>query len=176
VAFGWPREASERATRPNGRAYLTVGGLEEFMVSDMQHMADTLRRDFPTLAIGSRAFPDETHASVVPGALSRALRFLYGDYGAPEVALSRADVAAYAGEWRSADGTRITLRPAGTGLSLRIALGEIITDLPLVALSRDRLFSRRTDATITAERDPAGRVVALRTRLTGSEQRFARVR
>lgn len=68
------------------RIFMAVGAMESdsLMVQPLQQMAVALRsHDFPGLALQSVVFPDEYHGSMVPGAMSRALRFLYSPLAAP---------------------------------------------------------------------------------------------
>ena len=116
VAFSWIPSAVARPVRPNGRAYVTVGAYEAaMMVSPMERLVTTLRTTFPQLAVGSQVFPEETHASVIGGALGRSLRFLYGSYGRPTITLSPADRDAYVGTWHTSAEKEIVIAPVGAG-------------------------------------------------------------
>jgi len=66
------------------RLFLSVGVLEEGagppynMVSNLEKLGQKLlAREYPGLKLSHTVFPDETHASVFPGSLSRAVRALF---------------------------------------------------------------------------------------------------
>jgi uncharacterized protein len=167
TAWKWVPPATKASTQPQGRAFLTVGGLEGFMVTDMKRLADTLRRRFPTLQSDSRVYDGESHVTVMSLAVSNALRYLYSDYGTPKIAMTPALAASYAGRWRSSNGQAIELRARGARLDLSLQLsGQTITST-VEAESRDRLFLPTFGSIITAERDGAGKVVRLRFNVLG---------
>jgi hypothetical protein len=67
------------------RLFLAVGALEEadgapyWPVSGLADLAATLRaRNYPGLRMTQHVFPDEHHMSVLPGAVSRGLRTVFG--------------------------------------------------------------------------------------------------
>lgn len=75
---------ARRASDLEARLYLAVGGLEEVpdpaarMVSNLYELDAVLRaRAYPSLQARLEVLPDESHMSVFPAALSRALRSLY---------------------------------------------------------------------------------------------------
>lgn len=144
------------------------------MVAPAKRMATELTRSFPALRVASQVYPDESHGSVVGGALSRAMRFLYGDFGRPTVTLPVAARAEYSGEWTSPAFT-IHLKPAGTGVQLALAFsGQILTDT-LYAASRDTLFSAGAAASqFVAVRDATGKITALKGRLLGPTMEYVR--
>lgn len=167
TAWKWVVPAVKASTQPQGRAFLTVGGEEGFMVTDMKGLADTLRRRFPKLQSASRVYTGESHVTVISGAVSNALRYLYSDYGTPKIAFTPALAASYVGKW-SAAGTSIDLRRKGAGLDLTLELsGQKITST-VEAITRDRLFVPTLGSVITAERDGAGKIVHLRLNLLGA--------
>jgi predicted alpha/beta superfamily hydrolase len=70
------------------RLFLGVGGLEEAhdpeskMVSSVYEMESRLRsRGYPSLSMDFHVFPDETHMSVYPAAVSRGLVSVFGGHG-----------------------------------------------------------------------------------------------
>ena len=138
------------------------------MVTDMKRMADSLRRRFPKLQSASRVYDGESHVTVMSGAVSNALRYLYSDYGTPKVALTRAIVASYAGRWRAASGQVIELRANGTRLDFIMALGANTITSTIEAESPDRLFAPTLGAVILAERNGAGRIERLRMNFGGN--------
>jgi predicted alpha/beta superfamily hydrolase len=174
VMFERVAAAKARAEQPRGRAFLTVGALEtDVMVPPMQRMALRLKSTFPTLEVGSIVYPEETHISVVGGAISRALRFLYARKRIP---ISLADAASYAGQWRSESGDTVTVATRGARVSLTMKTsGEPIT-IQLAAESRDHLFGTNFTLELAAERDSSGRVVRLRRTFLGAETVFERSR
>lgn len=175
LAFSWVPVARQRATQPSGRAYLTVGAKESaVMVPPMRRMSAELKRTFPALRVGSQVYPDESHGSVVGGAISRALRFLYGDFGRPTVALSAAARAEYAGEW-TAPGMTVRLRPTAKAVAISLTYtGQTLTDT-LFAASRDTLFSAGTmTAQFVAVRDAKGKIEKLKGTMLGGTQEYVR--
>lgn len=75
---------ARRATDLDARLFLAVGGLEEAqdanarMVSNCYHLDAVLRaRAYPSLEARFEVLPDESHMSVFPAGISRALRALY---------------------------------------------------------------------------------------------------
>jgi predicted alpha/beta superfamily hydrolase len=61
----------------SGSVYLSVGSQEDQQL--FENFSATLRaRSYERLELVSHVFEDETHASVVPAAMSRSLRVLYG--------------------------------------------------------------------------------------------------
>jgi predicted alpha/beta superfamily hydrolase len=73
-----------RVTDLDRRLFLAVGALEEAqdasarMVSNLYELEATLRaRAYPSLQLALQVLPDESHMSVFPAAISRALRALY---------------------------------------------------------------------------------------------------
>lgn len=175
LPFSWIPETKKGGTQPHGRAYVTVGAKESaVMVPPARRMATELRRGFPALRVGSQVYPDESHGSVVGGAISRALRFLYGDFGRPTVTLSAAARAEYAGEWTSPALT-VRLKPTTTGVQLALTYtGQTLTDT-LYAAARDTLFSAGTTASqFVAVRDATGKITALRGTLMGATMEYVR--
>lgn len=175
IAFSWVPKVKQGATQPRGRAYLTVGAKESaVMVPPMQRMAVELKRNFPELRVGSQVYPDESHGSVVGGAISRALRFLYGEFGRPTVALSAAAKAEYAGEW-TGTGLTLRLRPTAKGVAISFNYsGQTMVDT-LSAASRDTLFSAGTmSAQFVAMRDAKGKIEKLKGTMLGATQEYVR--
>ncbi|MCC6930533.1 MAG: alpha/beta hydrolase [Gemmatimonadaceae bacterium] len=175
LPFTWLPTTKQGATQPNGRAYVTVGAKESaVMVPPARRLAAELKRSFPALRVGSQVYPDESHGSVVGGAISRALRFLYGDFGRPTVLLSPAARAEYTGDWSSPNVT-IRLRPAATGVQMSLTYtGQTITDT-LYAASRDTLFSAGgTASQFVALRGAKGRITALKGTLLGATMEYVR--
>ena len=144
------------------------------MVPPMQRMAVELKRNFPELRVGSQVYPDESHGSVVGGAISRALRFLYGEFGRPTVALSPAAKAEYAGDW-TGTGLSLRLRPTAKGVAISFTYsGQTMVDT-LAAASRDTLFSAGTmSAQFVAVRDAKGRIEKLKGTMLGATQDYVR--
>jgi predicted alpha/beta superfamily hydrolase len=79
-------EAQYAATHADlaARVFLSAGGLEEppdstfQMISNVKALVEQLRdRCYPSLALTSHVFDDETHLSVSPSAITRGLRTLY---------------------------------------------------------------------------------------------------
>ncbi len=176
LPFTWVTAAKAGGATLSGRAFLTVGGDEgDVMVPPMRRMSAELKRTFPALQVGSQVFPNESHGSVVAGAISRSLRFLYGDLGRPTVALSPTARAAYAGDWSNGALT-IHLRPAAEGVALSFdMMGNTMKEV-LRAASRDTLFSHATMTTQwVAVRDAQGRIAALRGTLLGATSDYSRV-
>jgi predicted alpha/beta superfamily hydrolase len=175
VAFTWVPQAKQGATPPRGRAFLTVGALESaVMVPPMQRMSAELTRNFPTLRVRSQVFPEESHGSVVGGAISRALRFLYGDYGRPTVTLSSAAKADYTGDW-TANGLTLHLKPAPKGVVLSFAYSGLTMVDTLQAAARDTLFTAGTlSAQFVAVRDARGKITALKGTMLGATQEYVR--
>ena len=160
--FGTVAAAKARADQPKGRVFLTVGALEtDIMVPPMVRMAATLKATFPTLEVGSMVYPDETHMSVIPGAIGRAIGFLYAR---PTVPILPADAAAYSGRWKSATGEVLSLVVRAGKLMLTTTTYGAGMTVEVLAASRDNLFNRVTGMEIAAERDQAGKVVRLRRR------------
>lgn len=177
VAFSWLAAAQAGTATPHGRVYLTVGAKESaVMVPPMQRMAQRLKREFPSLRVGSQVFPDESHGSVVGGSMSRALRFLYGDFGRPTIALSSAARAAYAGDW-TGNGITIRLRSTARGVAMSLTnSGNTVTDT-LYAASRDTLFSAGTTTSqFVAIRDANGTITALRGTVLGASTEYRRAK
>ena len=175
LASTWVDSARAGAAKPSGRAFLTVGAQEsDVMVPPMRRMAAALTGAFPTLHVGSQVYPEESHTSVVGPAISRALRFLYGQYGRPSIPLTPVQRNEYVGDWTAGDLT-VRVRPAAGGLTLSITtLGIPISDR-LRAAARDTLFSAGTIASeFVAMRDRAGALVGLRGSLMGRTQEFRR--
>jgi hypothetical protein len=133
----------------------------------MRRMADSLRRRFPTLQSSARVYEGESHVTVMSGALSNALKYLYSDYGTPKLLMTPALAASYAGQWRTATGQAIVLRANGARLDLSMQLAGNTVASPLEALTRDTLFASALATRITAERNEAGRIVRLRWTLLG---------
>ncbi|MEO8452943.1 MAG: alpha/beta hydrolase-fold protein [Gemmatimonadota bacterium] len=170
VSFSWVKPALERADKPNGRAFLTVGGLEtDLMVSPMRRMAARLAASFPALETNSIVFPDETHMSVPGGSISRALRVLYGKKAIP---LGAAQMAEYAGRWKSASGETMPIAVVGNRLVTTVTPYGATVKVDLSAESKDHLFSKQFNMDLVFERDPSGRVVRLRRMFTGQEVLF----
>ncbi|MBK6458281.1 MAG: alpha/beta hydrolase [Gemmatimonadetes bacterium] len=175
LSFSWVPKVKAGATQPHGRAYLTVGAKESaVMVPPMQRMAVELKRNFPELRVGSQVYPDESHGSVVGGAISRALRFLYGEFGRPTVALSPAAKAEYAGDW-TGTGLSLRLRPTAKGVAISFTYsGQTMVDT-LAAASRDTLFSAGTmSAQFVAVRDAKGQIAKLKGTMLGATQDYVR--
>ncbi|HEX4933574.1 MAG TPA: alpha/beta hydrolase-fold protein, partial [Gemmatimonadaceae bacterium] len=175
LAFSWVPQARQGGTQPQGRAYLTVGAKESaVMVPPMQRMTVALRRNFPALRVGSQVYADESHASVVSGSVSRALRFLYGDFGRPTIALPAAARAAYAGDW-TADGMTIRLTPTSRGVAMSLSVsGRTLVDT-LYAAARDTIFSAATSTSeFVAVRDAKGRITALKGTVMGATKEYRR--
>lgn len=175
LPFTWVPETKKGATQPHGRAYVTVGAKESaVMVPPAKRMAVELTRNFPALRVGSQVYPDESHGSVVGGAISRAMRFLYGDFGRPTVMLPTAARAEYSGEWSSPAFT-IRLKPAGSGVQMALSFsGQTITDT-LHAAARDTLFSAGgTTSQFVAVRDAKGKITALKGTLMGATMDYVR--
>jgi predicted alpha/beta superfamily hydrolase len=174
VSFTWVDPATKRAEKPKGRAFLTVGSLEStLMVPPMQRMAARLKAGFPTLEVGSIVFPDETHMSVIGGALSRALRFLYAR---PIIPIAAADLAQYAGRWKAASGETLRLAAAGPRLMLTMTTYGASMTIELFAEKKDRLFAKVFNLDIGAEREGSGKVVRLRRTFMNAETSFERVK
>jgi len=82
------RQEAVLAARANDlpvRLFLAVGALEEaagapyWPVSGLADLAAALRgRNYPSLRMTHHVFPDEHHMSVLPGAVSRGLRSVFG--------------------------------------------------------------------------------------------------
>ena len=175
LPFTWVPVTRQGATQPHGRAYVTVGAKESaVMVPPARRMAVELKQNFPALRVGSQVYPDESHGSVVGGAISRALRFLYGDFGRPSVALSAAARAEYAGEWSSPAFT-VRLKPTTTGVQMALSYtGQTLTDT-LYAAARDTLFSTGTTSSqFVAVRDAKGKITALKGTLMGATMEYVR--
>jgi len=175
LAFSWLPETKKRATQPQGRAYLTVGAKESaVMVPPAQRMTAELRRSFPALRVGSQVYPDESHGSVVGAAISRAMRFLYGDFGRPTVALSPAARAEYSGVWK-AEGMSVRLRPTARGVAMALSVsGQTWVDT-LYAAARETLSSAgSTTSQFVAVRDATGRITALTGTVLGRTMAYAR--
>ena len=175
VAFTWVAPATQRTTRPTGRAYITVGGDEsEVMVAPMRRLVSTLTGAFPGLHVGSSVYPGESHASVVGGGMTRAFRYLYGSYGRPSIALPPGARAQYVGDW-TAGGAIMHFRPSASGLTLSFStLGQTIRAAVKVA-SRDTLFTTGAfTSEFVAVRDPSGRITALRGSMLGATQEYVR--
>ncbi len=172
--FGSVGAARARTDQPKGRAFLTVGSLEtDVMVPPMQRMAVRLKAGFPALEVSSIVYPNETHMSVLGGAISRALRVLYARRTVP---ISLADAAAVAGRWKAPSGEAITIRAKGAKLTLAMAvLGNTLT-IDLAAEEKDRYFGTTLSLELAAERDPAGRVIRLRRNFMNGEIVFERSR
>lgn len=175
LAFTWVGQAKQQSTKPHGRVYLTVGGDEsDVMVPPMRRMAAELKRAFPTLRVGSQVFPDESHGSVVGPSLSRAMRFLYGDFGRPTIPISPATRAEFTGDWTAA-GFTVHLRPSPSGLQMSFIYGGNKLVDEMFAASRDTLFTRKTGATQwVAVRDAKGKITSLRGTLLGATQEYTR--
>ncbi len=177
VSFSWIAPAKAAAVKPHGRAYITVGSEEsDVMVVPMKKLDVSLRANFSNLSVGAQVFPEETHVSVIGAAISRAFRFLYGNYGRPSILLGPKDTAGYVGAWKSADGQQVSLVAKGKGMELQQSLVGKKVSMALLAADRDHLFSRAWDGTVTAERDGAGKVVRLRSDIGGPPTVFERVR
>ena len=175
LAFTWVAAAKKMSTAPHGRVYLTVGGDESaVMVPPLRRMAAELKRAFPALRVGSQVFPDESHGSVVGPAISRAMRYLYGDFGRATIPYSPASRTEFTGDWTAA-GLTVRFRPSPTGMRMSfIYSGNEIVD-ELFAASRDTLFTRKTATTQwVAVRDGKGKVTALRGTLLGATQEYTR--
>ncbi len=172
--FATVAPARGRSPHAGGRAFLTVGALEaDLMVPPMRRMAALLRQGFPALTVGSMVYPDETHLSVIGGAISRALRFLYAR---PTVPLTVAEAAGYAGRWVSASGETIVVTAAGTKVSLTMTPFGFPLVAILAAQERDHLFGTNFGMELMADRDQRGRVVRLRRQDMGVETVFERAR
>lgn len=175
VAFSWVATAKTGSMQPRGRAYLTVGAKESaVMVPPMRRMAAELKRNFPDLRVGSQVYPDESHGSVVGGAISRAMRALYGDFGRPTVALSAAARAEYSGAW-SANGVAVRFKPTATALEMTLStMGQTLVDT-LQAAARDTIFSSGTTTSqFVAVRDAKGRITALKGTLLGKTEEYVK--
>jgi predicted alpha/beta superfamily hydrolase len=177
VSFTWLDQAAARDIKPHGRAFLTVGGLEPgLMIRPMERMALELTKRFPRLEVNSIVFPEETHTSVIGGAVSRALRFLYGRWGHPTLPLEQSDAASYSGEWKAASGETISIAPYSKRLTLSMSYtGEMLT-MELFVEKKDHLFAAATTLDLVAERDGFGRVVRLRRTFGGAETVFERAK
>jgi predicted alpha/beta superfamily hydrolase len=175
LAFTWVDSARSGAAKPRGRAFLTVGDQEsDVMVPPMRRMAAALAGAFPTLHVGSQVYPEESHTSVVGPAISRALRFLYGQYGRPAIPLTPVQRNEYVGDWTAGDLT-VRVRPAAGGLTLSMTTLGISVGDRLRAAARDTLFSAGTIVSeFVAIRDRSGALVALRGTLMGQTQDFRR--
>lgn len=164
--------ARARADQPTGRVFLSVGAEEAaLMVTPMQRLAARLKLTFPALQVSSTVYPNEDHMSVVGGAISRALRRLYTR---TSIALSSADLAGYAGTWRSAEGETMTIRVVGRGLTVSTETFRVPLTSPLAAETRDRLYAPGAGVELYAERDGTGRVTTLRRTQLGTETTFTR--
>lgn len=165
------RAAARHAT---GRALLTVGALEgPIMVPPMQRMTAALKVGFPGLTIGSVVYPDETHISVMAGALGRAFRFLYARAVVP---ISAADLAAYSGRWKTVTGETMEIAARNGKLMVTMSLlGNPKSTDEYVAESRDHLYGK-LPVDLVAERDAAGKVVRMRRLLVGGDAVFERIR
>lgn len=175
LAFSWLAPARQATVLPHGRAYVTVGAKESaVMVPPMQRMTRELARGFPGLRVGAQVYPDESHGSVVGGAISRAMRFLYGQFGRPTVTLSAAARGQYAGDW-TANGMTLRLTPTAGGVAMRLVVtGQTLVDT-LYAASRDTLFSAgSSSAQFVARRDGSGRIRALEGTVFGATQAYVR--
>ena len=172
ISFSYVAPAIAQAEKPNGRAFLSVGSLEsDVMVPPMKRMAAKLAASFPALETTSIVFPDETHTSVLGGAISRALRVLYAKKSIP---ISAAQKTEYAGTWKSASGETMPIAIQGMALvATMTAFGNLIK-ADLFAESKDYLFAKVIGADLVVERDPAGRVIRLRRSFAGAEVVFER--
>lgn len=172
--FGSVAAAQARADQPKGRAFLTVGSLEtDVMVPPMQRMAARLKTGFPALEVNSLVYPNETHMSVLGGAISRALRVLYARRTVP---ISLADAAAMAGRWKAASGETFTIRATGAKLTLSMASFGNALAIDLAAEGKDRFFGTTMSLELVAERDESGRVIRLRRTFMNGETVFERSR
>jgi Putative esterase len=175
VAFTWLPALQQRAAAVTGRAYVTVGALEtDVMVPPAQRLARALTTGFPGLRTGSQVFADETHASVVAGALMRALRYLYTAYGQPTVAFAPATHGSFAGTWVTADQRELAIRPRPGGLQLVMSEAGNVLRANLLASARDSLFTRELPIVLAATRDAQGRVQRLRTSMGGVNLEYTR--
>ena len=84
------RELLEREARSanlTGRLFISVGALESGPdwegVRDTMALARTMEERHPELALTFHVFEGETHTSVIPGALSRGLREVFGQRRLP---------------------------------------------------------------------------------------------
>ncbi|MEO7966450.1 MAG: alpha/beta hydrolase-fold protein [Gemmatimonadaceae bacterium] len=176
VGFGWLKEAASKPA-PTGKVFITVGALEgETMVPKAVRLAAALRTTYPKLMTGSQVFPEETHTSVIFGAGSRAMRYLYSDFGRPTITLSRADAARFNGKWTTPNGPALTITSGVQGLTLLLDQGGTSPSFPLFAQSRDSLFLKSIHSTLVAEGAPLpnGRVAKLRVQLLGKESTYER--
>lgn len=175
VAFSWLPSLQQRAAAVTGRAFVTVGALEtEVMVPPAQRLAQALTRGFPRLRTGSQVFPDETHASVIGGALTRAFRFLYTAYGQSTIAYAPAVHGSFAGTWVTADRRELTIRPRPGGLQLVMSDAGNVLRANLLASARDSLFTRELPIVLAATRDAQGRVQRLSTSMGGIPLEYSR--
>ncbi len=176
LAFSWLAETKKGSVQPSGRVYVTVGGDEsEVMVPPMKRMTAELTRNFPTLRVGSQVYENESHGSVVGAAISRSLRFLYGEFGRPTVALSPAARAQFIGDWKSPTLT-VRMKPSPAGLELSFQYTGLTMKIPVKAASPDTLFTAGTLASqFIAVRDAKGKVTGLRGTLLGATQDYTRV-
>ena len=174
VAFSWVVPPSRLTSAPHGRAFVSVGANEsDVMVPPMRRMTAQLTSTYPALHVGSQVFPDEGHGSVIVAAMSRALRYLYGNYGRPTVALAPAARAGWAGTWVSPART-VKIKPGATGLMLELTESGQTLAVPLQAASRDTMFSTGIAAEFVANRDASGRVTSLTGNLLGLKLPFTR--
>jgi len=88
MLFKAEAELAARVQDLPANLFLSVGGLEEAhdapsrMISNLYELDATLRqRRYPNLKVGFQVFPDETHMSVFPAALSRGLTAVFGGHG-----------------------------------------------------------------------------------------------
>jgi predicted alpha/beta superfamily hydrolase len=174
VSFTYLPAALQRPEQPEGRAFLTVGGLETaVMVPPMERMAARLKASFPKLEVGSMVYPDETHMSVVNGAVSRALRFLYGKSSVP---ITLADARAYVGRWKAASGEEMTIALQGSRPMITMAVSGSTVTVELFAEARDHLFAKSFGLELVAERDQVGKVIRFARTFLNAEAVFERVR
>lgn len=178
IGFGWLKDAAAK-TPPKGKVYVTVGSLEgETMTPKAVRLVAALKSTFPTLTVGSQVYEDETHGSVIFGAESRAMRFLYSDYGRLAITLSRADAAQYVGKWTTSSGYPIAISSGAKGMTLALDMSTTIASFPLFAQTRDTLFMKAVPSKIVAERGtaPNAKVQRLRVQLLGKESVYERAK
>ena len=172
--FTWIEAATERAVKPRGRLFLSVGALEtEIMVPPMRRMEMQFASSFASLEISSQVFPDETHMSVLGASINRALRILYAKKALP---LARAKATEYLGKWQAQSGETMTVRLDGDRLLTAVALSHgIAFEFELAAESTDQCFFVHYDQIqIAFERDATGKVQRMRRVMFGQQTSFRR--
>ena len=160
VPFRWLGKGTTPAS--GTRVFLSVGATESsVMVDPMKRMAAGLKARYPKLEVRSTVYPAESHLSVVPGSLARALRVLYER---PVVPISAADARDLAGRWISTAGASFSITWKNGQLIIRDSLPGFAITSPLRAYSRNELYTESSFPYL-ASRDAAGRIVAIVRRL-----------